>query len=269
MKYCRLGERYGLRILLTNPMSEAFYAQASVYDLMWPGGGPSVDFYRAYADRHAGSVLELGCGTGNKLIPIAADGHPCVGLDASSDMLAEGRRKATGRDVRIEWIQADMRTFDLGRSFDLVFSAGNSLLHLHTAADLITCFQTVRRHLRPGARFVFDVFKPDVATLAGADGIRRNRVSLSFTDPVRGPVSVDVAETYDASAQVTRGTWFFSTPSEPDFVTTPLELRNIFPQELPLLLQLSGLRLLERYGDWQGGAFRHRSALQLCVCAPV
>lgn len=68
---------------------------------------------------------------------------------------------------------------------------------------------------------------------------------------------------------MTRGTWFFSTPSEPDFVTTPLELRNVFPQELPLLLQLSGLRLLERFGDWQGGAFHDKSAIQLCVCAPV
>lgn len=119
----------------------------------------------------------------------------------SATRTARRRRKAASRDVRIEWIQADMRTFDLSRSFDLVFSAGNSLLHLHTAADLITCFQSVRRRLRPGARFVFDVFKPDVATLAGADGIRRTRESLGFSDAVRGPVSVDVAETYDASAR--------------------------------------------------------------------
>ncbi len=55
--------------------------------------------------RQGGRVLELGCGTGHKLIPIASDGHPCVGLDFSSDMLAEARRKANERGVAVEWMQ--------------------------------------------------------------------------------------------------------------------------------------------------------------------
>jgi hypothetical protein len=32
-------------------MSEAFYPHARLYDLMFPGGGPAVDFYRAGAGR--------------------------------------------------------------------------------------------------------------------------------------------------------------------------------------------------------------------------
>jgi hypothetical protein len=79
-------------------------------------------------------------------------------------------------------------------------------------------------------------------------------------------VRVDVAETYDAASQVTRGTWHFSTDLEPDFLVAPLELRSIFPQELPLLLSRSGLRLVERFGDWSGRPFVGDSAIQLCVC---
>jgi multisubunit Na+/H+ antiporter MnhE subunit len=60
-------------------------------------------------------------------------------------------------------------------------------------------------------------------------------------DPDRGNVSVDIAEVYDAPAQVTRGTWHPSTDSEPEFVVAPLEIRSIYPQELPLLLTLGGL----------------------------
>ncbi len=247
-------------------MSEAFYAQARLYDLMFPGGGPAVDFYRAEAERHGGSVLELACGTGQKLIPIASDGRSCVGLDFSPDMLAEARRKADERGVAVEWLQGDMRAFDLGRTFDFVFITANSLLHLHEAEDLVSCFRSVRRHLAPGARFVFDVFNPSVRFLAGTDGVRRTRESLSFVDPDRGNVSVDVAEIYDAPAQVTRGTWYLSADSEPDFVVAPLAVRSIFPQELPLLVSLGGLRLVERFGDWTRRPFGADSPLQLCVC---
>ena len=247
-------------------MSEAFYSDARLYDLMFPGGGPSVHFYRTGAGRQDGRVLELGCGTGHKLIPIASDGLPCVGLDFSADMLAEARRKATERGVVVEWVQGDMRSFDLGDTFDFVFIAANSLLHLHEADDLVSCFRSVRSHLAPGARFVFDVFNPSMRLLAEADGVRRARPSSSFTDPERGEVRLDVAETYDASTQVTRGTWYLSTDSEPDFVVAPLEIRSIFPQELPLLLSLGGLRLVERLGDWSGRPFADDSPVQLCIC---
>jgi SAM-dependent methyltransferase len=187
-------------------------------------------------------------------------------LDLSADMLAEARRKADECGVVVEWLRGDMTAFDLGRTFDLVFIAANSLLHLHEIDDLVSCFRSVRRHLAPGARFVFDVFSPSVRMLAEADGIRRTRESLSFTDPDRGRVRVDVAETYDALAQVTRGTWHLSTDSEPDVVVAPLEIRSIFPQELPLLISLGGLRLVRRFGDWAGGPFSGEAPLQLCVC---
>ncbi|SDS97488.1 class I SAM-dependent methyltransferase [Actinoplanes derwentensis] len=250
-------------------MSEAFYSHARLYDLIFPGDEAAVDFYRAGAEQQGGRVLELGCGTGRTLIPIAAGGHPCVGLDFSSDMLAEAQRKADERGVAVEWLHGDMRAFDLGRMFDFVFITANSLLHLHEAADLVSCFQSVRRHLAPGARFVFDVFNPSVRLLAAADGVRRTRQSLSFLDPERGSVSVDVAEIYDAPAQVTRGTWHLSTDAEPDFVVAPLEIRSIFPQELPLLLTLGGLRLVERFGDWSGRPFAVDAPLQLCICGPA
>jgi SAM-dependent methyltransferase len=250
-------------------VSDRFYSDARLYDRLFPGGKPSVDFYRAEASRQGGRVLELGCGTGHKLIPIASDGYPCTGLELSSDMLAEARRKADEQALAVEWIQGDMRDFDLGRTFDLVFIAANSLLHLQETADLLSGLRSVRAHLAPGARFVFDVFNPNLRLLAEADGVRRTRESLSFTDPVRGNVKVDVAETYDAGVQVTRGTWHLSTDSEPDFLVLPLEIRSIFPQELTLLLTLGGLRLIERFGDWSGGPFTGTEPLQLCICEPA
>lgn len=247
-------------------MSERFYADGAWYDRLFPGGEQAVDFYRAAADEKGGSVLELGSGTGHKLIPIAADGHPCVGLELSPAMRTEARRKADERGVAVEWVPGDMRAFDLSRTFDLVLIAANSLLHLHRTEDLVACFRSVRRHLAPGGRLVLDVFNPSVRQLAEADGTRRRREALSFVDPERGVVHVDVAETYDAAAQVTRGTWSFSTDTEADVVVAPLEIRSIFPAELTALLTLGGLRLVERFGDWSRAPFTAQSALQLCIC---
>jgi SAM-dependent methyltransferase len=241
-----------------------FYSQARLYDGLFPGNRSAVEFYRAEAARRGGRVLELGCGTGHKVIPIASDGYPCVGLDSSPQMLAEARSKANEHGVAVEWVQGDMRAFDLDGTFDLVFITANSLLHLLETDALVSCFQSVRRHLAPGARFVFDVFNPNVRLLADADGVRRTR--HSFTDPDRGDVTVDVAETYDAMTQVARGTWYFSTDSEPDFFSAPVEVRSIFPQELPLLVARGGLRLVERFGDFSGRTFAADSPLQLCLC---
>ena len=64
---------------------------------------------------------------------------------------------------------------------------------------------------------------------------------------------------------MTRGTWHLSTDSEPDFIVLPLEIRSIFPQELPLLLSLGGLRLIDRFGDWSGRPLG-AEPLQFCIC---
>ena len=248
-------------------MSEQFYADARLYDRLFPVRKQAVEVYRAEAARQGGSVLELGSGTGHKLIPIAADGHLCTGLELAPAMLAEARRKADDGGVEVEWVEGDMRAFDLGRTFDLVIIAANSLLHLHKADDLVDCLRSVRRHLSPGAVVALDVFNPDVRLLAEADGVRRRREALSFVDPGRGTVHVDVAETYDSAAQVTRGTWYFSTASDPDFHAVPLEMRSIFPQELPVLLALGGLRVVERFGDWSRAPFTSAAPLQICLCA--
>jgi len=52
-----------------------------------------VPFYVAEAKSARGPVLELGCGTGRILFPIARAGCTIVGLDSSREMLARARQK--------------------------------------------------------------------------------------------------------------------------------------------------------------------------------
>lgn len=57
-----------------------------------------------------------------------------------------------------------------------------------------------------------------------------------------------------------------STAAQPDFLVAPLEMRSIFPQELPVLLELGGLRVVERFGDWSRTPLTSDAALQIYVC---
>lgn len=248
-------------------MIESLYANARLYDLLFPqpsGLGSRAEFYLDLAATTGGPVLELGCGTGSLLLPIAERGIACQGVDLSSEMLAQGRAKFEARGLTAGLHLGDMTDFDVDERFGLVFVASNSLTHLHVAGDIANCFRGVRRHLTPGGRFAFDVFNPSVQVLAGADGVRRER--QRFDDPERGEIRVDVEDRYDAAAQVTRGLWYFSSDREPDFVIISLEVRSIFPQELLLLLETGGLRLVERFGDFEGAAFTSESPSQVCIC---
>ena len=50
----------------------------------------------------------------------------------------------------MDLIDGDMRDFQMGRRFGLVFVARNSLLHLSSVEDIVATFTAIRRHLAPG-----------------------------------------------------------------------------------------------------------------------
>ena len=244
-------------------MTTSIYSDPVLYDLLFPPGAYA-PFYADQARREGGPVLELACGTGQLIVPIAASGIRAAGIDLSAEMLEGARDRARAASTKVDFVEGDMRSFDLGERFGLVFIARNSLLHLHEPEDLLACFDAVRRHLRPGGAFVLDVFNPSVRILATPPG---RRVELMrVLHPERGEVVFEQTGEYDSAAQVTRATWYFSSPGAPDFLVTPFHVRSIFPRELPLLLAAGGFRLESRHGDFRGSPFTSDSRHQVCVC---
>jgi SAM-dependent methyltransferase len=229
------------------------YTDPELYDSLFPNAGDSASlqdegrrerllaserFYREEAGKTDGPVLELACGTGRLTIPIAQSGVNITGADLSVSMLETARAKAQRAGVRVPFFEADMRSFELPGPFSTILIAGNSLLHLFTADDLIQCFRNVRRHLAPNGRLIFDISKWDLAALA--------------LDPA----------TYDAASQIRNVTWLLS-----DSRTIEYRLRAIFPQELLLLLDAAGFRVDERYGEFTREPFQSSSPRQVCVCS--
>ena len=103
-------------------------------------------FVRAY---EPASVLDAGCGTGRVGLELARQGIEVVGVDVDPSMLATARR--LGPTVR--WVEGDLATLDLGRTFDVVVMAGNVPLFTSpgTEAALVA---GVARHVRSGGLLV-------------------------------------------------------------------------------------------------------------------
>ena len=115
------------------------------------------------------SVLEIGCGTGRVLLPIARSGAIITGLDSSVTMLTRcGDRveeEPTEVRQRVSLKEGDIRDFSFPDKFTLTIAPFRILQHLKTVEDQLKCLATVRRHLEPGGRFIFDVFNPFYALL--------------------------------------------------------------------------------------------------------
>jgi SAM-dependent methyltransferase len=72
------------------------------------------------------TVLDAGCGTGRVAIELARRGIEVVGVDLDPPMLAHARQKAP----QLSWVEADLLTVQLGRTFDVVAMPGNVMIFL-------------------------------------------------------------------------------------------------------------------------------------------
>jgi SAM-dependent methyltransferase len=102
-------------------------------------------------------VLDLACGTGTMAVALAQEGYQVVGVDRSAAMLREARKKAQKSGVDVVFLKQDMRKLALKEPVDLVTCFFDSINYLLSYQGLVTTFEKVRRALRPGGLFVFDM----------------------------------------------------------------------------------------------------------------
>jgi SAM-dependent methyltransferase len=221
------------------------------------------------AGRMEHPVLELAYGTGRLTIPIAQSGVQIVGLDLAPSMLAHARTKAEAAGVKIEFVEGDCRSFELGRKFALIFMAFNSMQHLHDYESLAALFRNVRKHLADGGRFVFDVFNPKIAILARVAGERH--LEREYQDPNGGgTMAFENSMVYDDAAQVSHIQCYFvrrgPNGEELEVGVEQLHLRSFFPQELDLLVRSQGFEIVEKFGNFERKPFGSGDPKQVIVC---
>lgn len=128
-----------------------------------------IPFWVEEAVSSGGPVLELGCGTGRVAIPIARAGVRVVGLDNSSAMLKQARAKARKLDLSsdaLKFVRGEMQGFSLDERFSLAIIPYRSFQALLSLADQQQALASIKAHLVPGGRLIFDLWVPDVDQLA-------------------------------------------------------------------------------------------------------
>ncbi|MBX3051190.1 MAG: methyltransferase domain-containing protein [Caldilineaceae bacterium] len=232
---------------------------------------PFYDYdYRHYSDdiqlvvdlaQDAGeTALELGCGTGRVLIPLAATGCRVTGVDSSPALLALAQRKAeqAGITARLRLMEDDLRTFSAAEAdFDFAFCVSNTLMHLTTQADQLAALRSAHRHLRPGGRLLIDLFNPDIPYLTTIAGVQV--LADRWTDNERDATvlkwvvrQVDVAEQMQETIFVYESVF---ANGRTERVVLPFDLRFLWPSEGELLLEKAGFRLEAVWGDFDGNPY--------------
>ena len=202
-----------------------------------------------------GPVLELGCGTGRILVPIARAGITIVGLDSSKQMLERCRENLAREPAEVQkratLHQRDMHDFNLGPTFPLSIAPFRVFQHLTTVDAQLRFLASVARHLAPRGRFIFDVFNPRFAVLVGADGVEREDTP---------DTALPDGRTFRRSYRIARVRWVDQV-SESELVyyvagtryVQAFEMRWFLPAELQHLLARAGFRVRQVYGDFARG----------------
>jgi len=141
---------------------ESYRELAAVYDGLMDhvDFGKITDFYLGAARRFAWEgrrILDLACGTGTIALELLKRGYAVTGVDQSQEMLAIADEKIYAAGYRPELINQDMTKLKLPQQYDMVLCAFDSLNYLLTERELERTFNRVRRCLKPGGLFLFDL----------------------------------------------------------------------------------------------------------------
>ncbi len=231
---------------LYGPFARYYDADVSYYT-------EDVPLYREMVRRTGGPILELMCGTGRLLVPLAEDGHMLTGVDVSGTMLEIARAKLARikREHQVTLVQNDVRTMDLPQQhFALIFVGINSFMHLEHVEDQLATLTRVRQALKPNGLFIIDLLNPDPEYLAQED----NRLILERNYTLDGQkVYKFVASESDMGLQVSYMTYMYDEIDSEGRVTRRVmrfNMRWFYRYEIEHLLARAGFELEAIYGSY-------------------
>lgn len=198
-----------------------------------------------------GPALEFAVGTGRIALPLARRGVAVHGIDMSNAMVARLRSKPGAEDIGVTI--GDIATTTVAGSFTLVYLVFNTIMNLTTQAAQVACFRNAAAHLQPGGRFVIEVGIPDLQRLPPGETIH----PFAVTETHWG------FDEYDIANQGMTSHHLEIVDGKAERLSVPF--RYAYPAEYDLMAELAGMRLRERWGDWDRQPFTSESRSHVSV----
>lgn len=251
--------------------AQQFYAET--YDVWMADWSGEIDFYQGLVAEEARSkeamVLDVACGTGRIGLRLAEAGAIVIGLDQSPYMLAIARQKSIHTD-RISWVEGDMRSFELGKLFDLVLIPSHSFQNLNTADDQAACIECIWRHLKPSGLLVVHLDHMNAENMKWLGAISGEEGGVfrdegQFRHPQTGLIiKTSGAWSYEPTSQTaTKQTIWdeIGTEGKPirRWETGLVPLHCVFHFEMEHLLKRAGFEVEHVYGDFNRQRLRDDS----------
>lgn len=244
---------------------------ARYYDADFHDYHDDLPLYQQLARRADGPLLELMCGTGRLLLPLAEAGYTLTGVDISPAMLeiARSRLRAAELDDRVTLLEGDVRDVSLPVGyFALAFIAVNSFMHLESLRDQLTCLSNVRRSLARRGLLIIDLFNPNPHELLRED----NRLIFDRDYMLDGcHVQKFVAIESDLASQLSRVTYIYDEMNREGLLTRrtmQFNLRWLYRFELEHLLARAGFTLRNLYGSYDLDTYGSESPRMIAVASP-
>lgn len=203
---------------------------------------------------NGGPALELAIGAGRIALPLAERGIQVDGIDISPAMLDQLRTKPGGDKISVT--VGDFADVPVTGVYRLIFVVWNTLFNLLTQEDQVRCFQNVAAHLTADGSFVVETYMP-----AFLYRLRNDQYVNAETIEV-DEVKLDVLR-HDAATQMLEESHV--SLSQAGIRLNPVVQRYAWPSELDLMARIAGLRLKERWGNWNREPFNANSALHVSV----
>ena len=230
---------------------------AAGYRVLWPElfepavVDAAVDFLAGLAG--CGPVLELGIGTGRVALPLSRRGVEVHGIELSPAMISQLRAQPGGDTITVT--AGDFATTAVRCTFPLVYLLRNTITNLTTQDEQVACFANVAAHLAPGGVFVIENYVPHLRRLPPGESVCPFTVTPNHVG----------FEEYDFAGQIAISHHWWLIDGHLETFTTPH--RYVWPSELDLMARWAGLRLLERFEDWDGRPFTGESRNHISVWA--
>lgn len=146
----------------------------------WEIGRPQSEILQLLDEgKISGTVLDVGCGTGEQALEIARRGMSAVGVDSSPKAIGRAKEKAKEQNLSVNFVVGDaLQLQNLNRQFDTAIDCG--LFHVFRDAERPIYVQSLSKILSPGGRLILICFSDAEARQGGPRRITTAELRESF-----------------------------------------------------------------------------------------